>query len=415
MLWRPFSGLDLNAKASIWRPSTPYSYPPAYCRLSWGQALAGAAVCAGQGRAPAPVPQRADCRPPCRLLPPGLPSCRRMVRSLRQLCGRGRPATRGLPSCSPPTRTTATTGGPGATACAACIRKPGGLTQVAPALGCVCTSPIQPASGRCIPCVPCCACCAVPTCRRLLAEALGQEAAEQLLAAAAKAAEAAETRRLAVLLVRSAFAAAVAQAEVEAARAAAGAPGGPKWHYQQGPVAAAAAPVQPSTAAAAAAGEAAAAKPAELPGGALPPWLLDKKGTAGLKLHANPSIAKLPPRPPAAGEAAPAEAAGAEGDEAQPAEASGGEQQAAAGTAEELDAEAAAAAAAVAAAAEAEAEEQRKAERRRYALLRVCCCGCVAVLLPAQLHFCRRRATLATPAAPVSPVSLHCRTFHAPC
>lgn len=197
-------------------------------------------------------------------------------------------------------------------------------------------------------------------CRDLLAEALGREAAEEVLAAA----EAAEARHLAAVLVRSACAAAIAQAEVEAAHAAAAAvkmqvgsvqaARAPAPHYQRGPM--------PAAAPGAAAAGPAAEKGTELPGGNLPPWLLDHKGVAAVKLQANPGITKVQLRPQAAAAVVAGAAARGEApaeDDAAPPHGGAGEPQQAERAAE------AAATVAPAEPTEAELEEQRKAERRR--------------------------------------------------
>ena len=279
-----------------------------------------------------------------------------MVRSLSLWCGQGRLATRALPSCTRGTATTPTTGGslPKPHATAACTAA---AAAVAAARSACCIA----GHNRTLPhklktsVLLCCTCLDCPPgCRDLLCGALGQEPAEGLLAAAAEVAEAVEARHLAAMLVRSAIAAAIVNAEREAARAAAAA-APPVWHYQAPP----SGPAQPAAATTAA--EAAAAGRQELPGGALPPWLMgNREPPAGLKLQANPGIAKLQPRPqPAAAGEAPA--AGVPADEQQEAEAAGGDGAA--------DAAADVAAAEAPAEPEVDAEEQRKAERRRFAPL----------------------------------------------
>lgn len=252
-------------------------------------------------------------------------------------------------------------------------------------------------------------------CSTLLVEALGEEGADGVLAAAAAAARDADTRRVVAVMVRSAFAAAIADAEAQAA-AGSRAAAAPPERVAAGAAAVPAARCSAVPALAAdkrLAGEPASAvgvafQPAMLPGGPLPPWLLDKKGGEGVKLQANPSIAKVAQRPPpssaalaggvtdiaaaaaaaaaaierqaaAGGAAAAAEASviAAEASEAAAAasmaatEAAPASPQAAAPEgAEELAEPAAAAGAAEpeappAGPTEAELEEQRKAERRR--------------------------------------------------
>ncbi|KAI3427156.1 hypothetical protein D9Q98_007093 [Chlorella vulgaris] len=162
--------------------------------------------------------------------------------------------------------------------------------------------------------------------RQLLVESLGREEAEALLAAAATAAEDAEAQHLAAVLVRSAVAAAIANAEVQAAAAAAGIEGSSDGGQTQGAApwrapfffrgsaaaaASAASPAPPASAAAAAVGGA-----ADVPGAAVPPWLLGKwdpvaaAAPAKLNLKSNPSIAgKVLARQQAASAAGAADAA----------------------------------------------------------------------------------------------------------